>query len=88
VTNATQVARYRYLAYIDDEMPVDLVGVTCARAIDSSAFTCSAKLPKMPPGLHRLQLGAEEPDNQKRRGPKSAEIILLDVLTTNTSPGG
>lgn len=79
--NATQVGRYRYLAYVDDEMPAVLAGVTCAPATASDTFTCSAPLPKMRTGLHRLQLAAEEADNQKRRSPKSG-IILLDVVTT------
>jgi len=83
VTNATQAGRYHYLAYVDDEMPVVLVGVTCAPAAANDTLACSAPLPKMPPGSHRLQLAAEEADNQKRRGPKSG-ILFLEVVTTKT----
>ena len=81
--DATQLARYRYLAYVDDEAPIELVGVTCEPATGTGSFTCSGPLPKMGAGRHRLQLAAEEADNQKRRGPRSG-IILLDVGTTKT----
>jgi len=81
--DATQLARYRYLAYIDDDAPIDLVGATCGPATASDSFTCSAPLPKIRPGPHRLQLAAEEADNQKRRDPKSG-IILLEVVTPKT----
>jgi hypothetical protein len=84
VTSASDVGRYRYFAYVDEEMPVVLVGVTCApTASDTNTLACSAPLPKMRPGSHRLQLAAEESDNQKRRGPKSG-VLLLDVVTTKT----
>jgi hypothetical protein len=83
VTNATNVGRYHYLAYVDDEMPLVLVGVTCAPATASDTLACSAPLPKMHTGLHHLQLAAEEADNQKRRSPKSG-ILLLEVVTPKT----
>jgi hypothetical protein len=81
--DAAQLARHRYLAYVDDEAPIDLVGVTCGPATATESFTCSAPLPTMRPGRHRLQLAAEEADNQKRRSPKSG-IILLEVVTPKT----
>jgi len=80
--DAIQVAHYRYFAYVDDEAPVEL-RVNCGPTTAGNSFTCSAPLPMMRAGRHRLQLAAEEADNQKRRGPKSG-IILLDVVATKT----
>src|SRR5258705_13578691 len=74
--DATHLTRYRFILYIDD-VPVDLVGVACDTASTNVTFPCSAALPKLSPGPHRLQLVAEETDDQ-RRSPKSG-VLLLDV---------
>jgi hypothetical protein len=82
--NATQLAGYRYMVYIDD-VPVDLADAACSPTSPNPTFPCSAGLPKMLPGAHRLQLVTEETDGQRRRSPKSG-ALLLDVAPTNTSP--
>ena len=77
-SNPTQLARYRYLVYIDD-VPTELVGATCTNTASANlTFPCAASLPKMQPGLHRLQLGVEETEGDHRRSPKSG-LLLLDV---------
>ena len=81
--NAIQLARYRYIVYIDD-MPVDLAA-TCANAASANGtFACTAPLPKMPPGLHRLQIAAEETEGDHRRSPKSG-VMLLDLAPKGPS---
>ena len=82
--NAAQLARYRFIVSIDD-VPMDLVGVVCDTASTNVTFPCSAALPKLSSGPHRLQLAAEETDGQRRRSPKSG-VLLLDLQPPNTSP--
>jgi hypothetical protein len=78
--DSTQLARYRYIVYVDD-VPVDLVGATCGPTTNNATFPCSARLPKLQGGRHRLQLAAEETDGQRRRSPRSGEL-LVDVATS------
>jgi hypothetical protein len=80
--DATQLQHYQYIVYIDDE-PTDLIGVTCGGAASNGTFPCTATLPKMLPGPHRLQLAIEETDGQKRRSPKS-RAVLVEVVTQKT----
>ena len=82
--DATQLAGYRYIVYIDD-VPVDLVGATCTTTPANATFPCTAALPKLSPGSHRLQLAVEETGGQRRRSPKSGEL-LLDVVPPQRSP--
>jgi hypothetical protein len=82
--NPAQFGGYRYIVYIDD-VPVDLADVACSPASPNPTFSCSAALPKMLPGAHRLQLVTQETDGQRRRSPKSG-ALRLDVARPNTSP--
>jgi hypothetical protein len=83
--DAKELARYRYIAYIDD-VPVDLAGAACSTTTTNMTFPCSATLPKLSPGSHRLQLAVEkETDGERQRSLKSG-ALLLDVLPPNTSP--
>jgi hypothetical protein len=81
-SNATKLEHYRYIVYVDDE-PTDLADTTCGNATGTRTFSCTARLPKMLPGPHRLQLAIEESDGQKRRSPKSS-VILVEVVTAKT----
>jgi len=81
--NATQLGRYRYIVYIDDQ-PVGLMATCATAASTNGTFPCTASLPKMPPGLHRLQLAAEETDGDHRRSPRSG-VLLLDVAPKGPS---
>ena len=82
--DSTQLARYRYVVYVDD-VPIDLVGATCGPTTNNATFPCSARLPKLAAGLHRLQLAAEETDGQRRRSPRSGELVV-DVAPSNATP--
>jgi len=82
-SNAKQLASYHYIVYIDD-MPVDLVATCATGASSNGTFPCTAPLPKMPPGLHRLQLVAEETEGDLQRSPKSG-VLLLDVAPKGPS---
>jgi len=78
--DSTQLARYRYIVYVDG-VPMDLAGAKCGPTTNNATFPCSAALPKLAAGLHRLQLAAEETDGQRRRSPTSGEL-LVDVAAT------
>ena len=54
-----QLARYRFIVYVDD-VPLDLIGATCDTNGTNGRFPCTARLPKMLPGSHRMQIAAEE----------------------------
>jgi hypothetical protein len=82
-SNATQLAGYRYIAYIDDA-PVDLAA-TCGPTTNDATFPCSAALPKLSPGPHRLQLAVEETGGKRQHSPKSRALIL-NVVPPNKSP--
>ena len=74
--DANQLSRYRYILFVDD-VPVDLAGARCGTTASASGtFPCTAPLPRMQPGPHRLQLAVEETDKEKRRSPKSGAIFL------------
>jgi hypothetical protein len=83
-SDATRLAHYRFIMYIDD-VPMDLAGAACNTASTNVMFPCSAALPKLSPGPHRLELAAEETDGQRRRSLKSS-VLLLDVVPPSTSP--
>ena len=80
--DAAQLARYRYIVYIDD-VPAAPVSASCGAGSVNGIFSCRTKLPKIQPGRHRLQLAVEDTDNQKRRGPRS-NVMLLDVAVPKT----
>jgi len=82
--DVTRLERYRYIVYVDD-VPVDLAGVTCGPMTNNGMFPCSARLPPLTPGSHRLQLAAEEADGKRRHSPKSG-ALLLEVLPPDKSP--
>src|SRR5437879_5668013 len=63
--NAAQLAHYRYLGYVDD-VPSVLTNVACATTATNGAFPCSASLPMMTIGSHRLELAVQEIDGAQR----------------------
>jgi glucose/arabinose dehydrogenase len=80
--NATQLARYRYLGYVDDVSSV-LANVVCAAAASASgAFPCTASLPPMTAGLHRFELAAQEIDGFQLTSARSPSIQLNVVTST------
>jgi hypothetical protein len=82
-SNATQLAGYRYVAYIDD-MTAELVATCATTASAGGTFRCTAPLPKMQPGHHRLQLAAEETEGDHQRSLRSG-ALLLDVAPKGPS---
>jgi hypothetical protein len=84
-SSASQLAHWRYIGVLDD-VPIDLADATCATTRgEHGTFVCSARLPKMSPGLHRLQLVAAEIDGERRQGSKSGQLVL-NVVPSQTSP--
>jgi glucose/arabinose dehydrogenase len=81
--SAAQLARYRYLGYVDDVASV-LTNVACATTSANGAFPCTASLPKMTVGLHRLELVAEETDGSKLASTRSP-ALQLNVVASRTS---
>jgi hypothetical protein len=85
-SSASQLAGYRYIGYVDEMPPMELAGATCATtSAANGTFACSAPLPKMSPGLHRLQLATEETGGDRRLGSKSG-VLLLNVVPPKPSP--
>jgi aldose sugar dehydrogenase len=82
VADASQLSHYQYLGYVDDVAQV-LANAACATAPVNGAFACTASLPKMTAGSHRLELAAQEIDGEKRLGPRSPALLLN--VTTSTS---
>jgi hypothetical protein len=81
--NASQLAHYRYIVYVDD-VPTDPVAADCSPTPIDLTFSCNTALPKLSPGPHRLQFVVEEIDGGRRHSPKSGPL-LLDVQPPNTS---
>ena len=82
--DAAQLARFRYIVYVDD-IPQDLAGAVCGTTASNALFPCRAALPKLSPGPHRLQLAVEETGGKQQRSPKSRALIL-NVVPPNKSP--
>src|SRR5262245_36963897 len=78
--DASQLAHYQYLGYVDNVAQV-LANPVCGTTPSNGTFPCSAKLPTMSLGNHRLELAAQEIDGAQRLGPRSA-ALLLNVTTT------
>jgi hypothetical protein len=83
--DAAALARYRYIVFIDD-VPVDLTGATCSTTATNMKFPCSAALPKLSPGSHRLELAVVEDTEAGRRPSLKSGVLLLDVQPANTAP--
>ncbi len=83
--DAAALARYRYIVFIDD-VPVDLTGATCSTTATNMKFPCSAALPKLSPGSHRLELAVVEDTDGGRRPSLKSGVLLLDVQPVNTAP--
>jgi hypothetical protein len=81
--SAEQVARYRFIAIVDD-VPANLTDASCDATPTSGRFPCSAHLPRMSAGPHRLQIAAEETGDRQRRSPRSG-VLLLDVRPADTT---
>src|SRR5215510_13144109 len=57
--DASQMAGYQYLGYVDN-VPQVLVNASCGNTPTDGAFPCTASLPRMSAGLHTLELAAQE----------------------------
>jgi glucose/arabinose dehydrogenase len=81
--SATQLARYRYLGFVDDAQSV-LANVACGTTASASGtFPCTASLPTMTVGSHRLELAAQEVDGLQLTSARSPAILLNVVASTS-----
>ena len=72
-----KIEEYEFVAYVDDD-PQALVDSVCRAAPDSGQFRCTAKLPLMTPGRHRLQVAASIMGKSERiESRKSAQLDLM-----------
>jgi glucose/arabinose dehydrogenase len=85
--DASQLAHYQYLGYVDDA-PQVLASPVCGTTPSNGAFPCDAKLPTMSFGNHRLELAAQEIDGAQRLGPRSAAILLNVTSRTSVVASG
>jgi glucose/arabinose dehydrogenase len=79
--SASQLSHYQYLGYVDDVSQV-LTNATCATTSTGGAFACSANLPTMTAGQHRLELAAQEIDGARQTSARSAALLLNVVPKT------
>src|SRR5262245_4948229 len=82
--SASQLAGYQYLGYVDDT-PQVLTNVSCGATPANGTFPCSASLPRMTAGSHRLQLAAQELSGSRLIGDRSPTILLNVTASRTTS---
>jgi aldose sugar dehydrogenase len=71
------LALYQFVAYVDDS-PRILPDASCQVSADPVRFDCSARLPSMTPGAHRLQLAtAILVDGVRFESPRSSVLNVL-----------
>lgn len=81
--SAGDLAHYQYLGYVDD-VPQVLTNAACTTTSAAGAFPCTASLPKMTVGLHRLELAAQQIDGTQVISPRSPSL-QLNVVASRTS---
>jgi len=74
--NASKLAHYRFLIYVDGDEAPKVADATCGTtpSTHNSFFPCTAKLPTLSPGAHRLQLAAEETEVCRADAQRGAEL--------------
>jgi quinoprotein glucose dehydrogenase len=73
----TQIATFRYIAYVDGES-ADLMGASCNRSTPAGTFSCSAPLPPMSIGLHTVDI-ATATNGSTVQSSRSNRLLLLVV---------
>jgi hypothetical protein len=83
---ATDVSHYRFVLYVDGGAEAtDLPDARCTPS-GPGTFDCQARLPKLTPGTHQVQVGAmTTAGNQVVEGSKSAPFT---VVVTGSAPAG
>src|SRR5262245_56597366 len=82
--STSQLAGYQYLGYVDDS-PQVLTNVSCGATAANGTFPCSASLPRMSVGTHRLELAAQELSGSRTIGDRSPAILLNVTASRTTS---
>jgi len=80
--SATQLSRYQFLGFVDDVSQV-LTNASCGTTASNGAFPCTASLPRMSIGLHRLDLAAQQLDGAQQISSRSAALQLNVVASTS-----
>src|SRR5512138_467061 len=75
--SASQLSGFQYIGYVDD-VPDVLKNVVCATTSAAGAFACTASLPIMTAGAHRLELATQETGGAQRTSARSP-VLLLNV---------
>ncbi len=78
------VRQYAFAVYVDDARS-PLTGPACQNGSAAGAFTCSAGLPQIVAGIHRLELTAVGPGGLESA--RSAPLYLNAVSTTTPADG-
>ena len=74
-----ELAQYEYVAYLDGVAQL-LPDASCPNGVAPTQFDCSARLPQMSAGAHRLQISAVLESNGVRlEGEKSVALDLVVV---------
>jgi aldose sugar dehydrogenase len=78
-----EVANYTFVAYVDDA-PLPLPDAACASGSTAAQFDCSARLPSMSAGAHRVQLAsAVFVDGVRFESPRSTALNVVVVPTSS-----
>jgi glucose/arabinose dehydrogenase len=81
---AERIEHYEYVIYVDD-VPQSLSEVACQQGRSESIFTCSALLPRMPVGTHRLEIATKEADGSQAESERSSPLHVTVMATKGTS---
>ena len=85
--SAAELASFRYLLYVDD-VGTELANVSCATTAGSAGFTCSAGLPPMTSGRHRLMLTAFVDASARLESERSAPLDVVVAGRTGVATPG
>lgn len=75
--DASQVSRYQYTAYVDDA-PFALGDAFCQSSA-TTVFTCTASLPQMSVGPHRIEITSSETAGSRLESARSSPIYVVVV---------
>jgi glucose/arabinose dehydrogenase len=80
--STSELARLQYLGFVDD-VAQTMTSASCGSTSSNGTFVCSASLPRMSAGTHRLELAAQEIDGAKLTSPRSP-VLMLNVVASSS----
>jgi len=81
--DAVELASIRYAIYVDGRRG-EVTGADCVPSAGAARFSCSARLPPLPPGTHTLQLASFVVDGAMLESARSG-VLTVTVVPVNRS---